>query len=726
MPARRGLNSHTKTSSYRNLPKRVVVNGVTYELKDEYSGGQPQQERKARPRAAKKARVIPQKRESPKPEVRIAPAPRRLPTPEELAVPQTTKNNPYIKTDASNEEIIKETLRESRAAKPESTVGGFGGRFVNTGHKGGITPIEPSSMEAHASSRKPEPVKVPKAASSPPKPKVDISKIFDDKRITAMVKSSVQAEAEDEIQKDRAHKLEREPKSDDDTYFVTNATSGFKEDLSFWGLNKKLKGEVDADQQMIQRFDKFRASRLQRLQLEIRRHEERSQEEWRKRQNLIETVNKIRALPEDQREAYYGSQYLTKDGKETQSLRRELESMRWQMERESSDARTLTEEYKELSKQPTQAQMEELTRAAQKELDADATRTRESAERKVQDNVKNFETSKRFVNRALESKFGGVAEPERPEDYRLSIDYEDERYVIKYTANTIEGRHKQVEVYAGDYGQLVDITGDLIPTMKSDMKEYWKDGDNKSKLPNMEWSEAARNKALAEISSRYFKAATGATEKFKDASKKEVGKPAYTNQVRLITKLTEEFQVENNKIVIDNVMDSSHIALMRGTIDVSELGLKDGWYTPIGGGELGKVEDRYTKTGNPIPKLSFTADVEVDRASMIKSLKDIESTSDQVRMTAAEKSLLLSGKSDAGEGAITLSTDNAALLRYHADGEPTATYNIGYVADFLRYLPPEYKTVRVQFDNKKPLKLTAKSDSSKDEIEYWLAPKIES
>jgi len=135
------------------------------------------------------------------------------------------------------------------------------------------------------------------------------------------------------------------------------------------------------------------------------------------------------------------------------------------------------------------------------------------------------------------------------------------------------------------------------------------------------------------------------------------------------------------------------------------------------------IESTYGAT--PVPKLSFNSKVEITEQTFEKMLSDISAVSDHIIISADEKKLVFSGKSDSGTGTATLEKGNQELLQLKVKEESKATYSIEYLLNITRAAGKYTDVLAFEYSNKMPLRLTFKLGDKGGQMCFYLAPRIE-
>ena len=135
------------------------------------------------------------------------------------------------------------------------------------------------------------------------------------------------------------------------------------------------------------------------------------------------------------------------------------------------------------------------------------------------------------------------------------------------------------------------------------------------------------------------------------------------------------------------------------------------------------VESTYDAT--PVPKLAFNTKVEITESIFEKMLNEISAVSDHIIISANDKKLIFSGKSDSGTGSATLEKGNQELLQLNVKEESKATYSIDYLLNITKAAGKSTDVLTFEYSSKMPLRLTFKLSEKGGRMCFYLAPRIE-
>ncbi|MEM2321145.1 MAG: proliferating cell nuclear antigen (pcna) [Candidatus Bathyarchaeia archaeon] len=192
----------------------------------------------------------------------------------------------------------------------------------------------------------------------------------------------------------------------------------------------------------------------------------------------------------------------------------------------------------------------------------------------------------------------------------------------------------------------------------------------------------------------------------------------------------DEYEADEESKVCINLSEFKKVLKRASKDDVIELSLEKG------SNQLGvKIRGRYTRSFTlpileiseeevPEPRLTFNVKATLTANDFYDTLKDAELVSDNVRIEADEKGLVMNAKGDVAGTRIEMEKGSDALLSIEVKEPSEATFSLSYLTDIVKAASDTSDIVTLEFSTDMPLRLDFRQRYD-GKLVYLLAPRVE-
>ena len=129
-------------------------------------------------------------------------------------------------------------------------------------------------------------------------------------------------------------------------------------------------------------------------------------------------------------------------------------------------------------------------------------------------------------------------------------------------------------------------------------------------------------------------------------------------------------------------------------------------------------------TNIPVPKCTYKSKISIQPSTLTRIVTNLEKISDSVSISSSTKKVEFSGKGDSGDVKINIDTKNPDLLHLDSPEGINSIYSLEYMAKVIRSIGKVSRTVNIEYDTQKPIRLDFEMPST-TKIQYYLAPRVQ-
>ena len=129
-------------------------------------------------------------------------------------------------------------------------------------------------------------------------------------------------------------------------------------------------------------------------------------------------------------------------------------------------------------------------------------------------------------------------------------------------------------------------------------------------------------------------------------------------------------------------------------------------------------------TNIPVPKCTYKSKISIHPSTLTRIFTNLEKISDSVSINSSTKKVEFSGKGNSGDVKINIDAKNPDLIHLDSPEGINSIYSLEYMAKVIRSIGKASKTVNIEYDTEKPIRLDFEMPST-TKIQYYLAPRVQ-